>query len=275
MTPLISIIIPCYNHGLFLDDAINSVRRTGFEDIFEIIVINDGSTDAYTLQKLAAFAANGITVLDQPNQGLAHARNNGIMHSSGQYILPLDADNKIRPEVFIKAAEILQADPDITVVYTDVQYFGDKTHQRSVGEFNIHQLIDWNYIDACSLISKKAIVRAGFYDPVMPAMVHEDWDLWITIASQAGKFYYLQEVGYDYRVVSDSMSFITTGPGTLQNKEYLFRKHASYIGVCYTRLLEQYNEEVSTSKKISKYIHANRIKTCARLITGKTILPSQ
>ena len=176
--PLISIITACYNQGFLLEDAIKSIELEKYKNIFEHIIINDGSTDEETLEKLKFFEKNGSIVFNQKNQGLGAARNKGISIASGKYILPLDCDNMIDSKVFIEAALIMEKNNSINVVYTDAEYFGDKKGLWKVGKYSIPKLLFCNYIDACALMRKKIFDESGKYDIRMPAMGHEDWELW-------------------------------------------------------------------------------------------------
>ena len=97
--PLISIVIPCYNHGQYIDEAIISVEEYKNKD-YEIIIINDGSTDNFTNIRLEELKEGGYNVIVQKNQGLGKTRNNGIKIANGKYILPLDADNKITIAIY-------------------------------------------------------------------------------------------------------------------------------------------------------------------------------
>ncbi len=107
----VNIIIPCYNHGEFLKEAVESALKSTFKN-YEIIIVNDGSTDVSTLTIIKElerkFQHNKlINFIHQENLGLANARNNGIRTSKGEYILILDADNKIRPDYLSEAVEII------------------------------------------------------------------------------------------------------------------------------------------------------------------------
>jgi glycosyltransferase involved in cell wall biosynthesis len=93
MYPVISIIIPCYNQGQYILDAISSVEQYPDNSVYEIIIINDGSTDEISITVLKSLEEKGYHVLNQNNQGLSMARNNGIAIAKGKYILPLDADS--------------------------------------------------------------------------------------------------------------------------------------------------------------------------------------
>lgn len=98
--PLISIITPCYNDAKFIHIPIESVLNQPYEN-FEMIIVNDGSTDPETLQFLEDIKHPKISIIHQENKGLPTAHNNGIRASKGKYILPLDADDKI-PDRWIK-----------------------------------------------------------------------------------------------------------------------------------------------------------------------------
>src|ERR1044072_7992147 len=122
MTPLLSIFIPCYNHGAFIREALDSIiKNPGYE--FEIIIVNDGSTDPHTIQVLNELNNEGYNVIHQDNQGLGRTRNNAIKIASGQYILPLDADNRLLPAYCLKGVEYLQNHPEVAVAYADPVYF--------------------------------------------------------------------------------------------------------------------------------------------------------
>ncbi len=188
--PIISIITPCFNHGIYLEDAINSTLTNNGCLNFEHLIINDGSTDEFTLNKLDELSKRGLNVIHQENSGLAKARNKGISVSRGKYILPLDADNRIHPMVFKKAVEIMEQDPDISMTYTDARYFGLKQGLWKIGKFNQFNLLVRNQIDACSLIRKETLDEIGGYDENMPAMGNEDWELWIRMIHRQ-KFFFI------------------------------------------------------------------------------------
>ena len=81
--PKVSVIIPCYNHGVYIDETVDSVLDQTFQD-FEIIIINDGSTDEFTVEKLKTYNKPKTKVIHTSNQGLSSARNNGIRASTNR-----------------------------------------------------------------------------------------------------------------------------------------------------------------------------------------------
>jgi glycosyltransferase involved in cell wall biosynthesis len=203
-TPRISVIIPCYNHGLYLQDAIDSVEASSFKD-YEIIIVNDGSTDAFTIKQKDELSQRGYHVIDQPNQGVSKARNNGISAALGEYIMPLDADNKIRPTYIEKAVDILDRRPEIGVVYAKADNFGEVELSNHIGNiFDPVELYVNNYIDALSVFRKSVWEQVGGYDENMLEGL-EDWDFWMTLHENGVDYYFIDEILFDYRVFSDSL----------------------------------------------------------------------
>lgn len=200
---VLSIIIPCYNQGHFIKDALENLNEFS-RNVIEIIIVNDGSTDKNTTDIIDSLASNGYIVINQENAGLGSARNAGIRRARGRYILPLDADNKILPTYVYRAIEILNNNEAIAVVYGNAQYFGDKDGILKPGIFNLQRLMMGNYIDACAVIRKSVFEKVGFYDS-MKIMGLEDWDLWLRLAFAGYEFKYIDEVLFYYRVSKSSM----------------------------------------------------------------------
>ena len=202
-SPVLSVVIPCYNQGIFLKDALESLEKCN-KELFEIIIVNDGSTDQFTNDYLLSLSNSGYHVVFQHNMGLGAARNTGIKLAKGEYILPLDSDNRIHPGYIEKGIEILAKDKATAVVYSKANYFGDKTGISEPGSFNLQRLMIGNYIDACAVVRKSVIESVGMYDN-MKIMGYEDWDLWLRIAFAGYKFHYIEEPLFDYRVNAGSM----------------------------------------------------------------------
>jgi glycosyltransferase involved in cell wall biosynthesis len=199
----VSVIIPCYNQGHFLTDALNSLEKCD-QSLFEIIIVNDGSTDENTNELISNLDPAKYQVILQKNMGLGQARNNGIKAAKGEFILPLDADNMIRPSYLIKGLEIISRDKDVAVVYGNCEYFGEVDGVSKPGPYSLQKIMLGNYVDACAMIRKSAIEEVGYYDN-MKIMGLEDWDLWLRIAFKGYRFHYIDEVLFDYRVLSNSM----------------------------------------------------------------------
>jgi glycosyltransferase involved in cell wall biosynthesis len=173
----ISIVIPCYNDGLYLTEAVNSVIPYAGETA-EVIIVNDGSTDRDTLNILDQYANQGIKVLSQSNTGLAHARNQGIKSACGDYILPLDADNKIKAGYIEKSIKLLDTG-NCDIVYAKPSFIGEDISERkfTTHKFEGNRLLAYNYIDACAVYRKSLWKEIGGYDEKMPFQGNEDLNL--------------------------------------------------------------------------------------------------
>lgn len=231
MSISVSVIIPCYNQGQYIQEALKSVEDCNVDGI-EIIVINDGSTDPATNVILQELKDKGIHVIFQENAGLAGARNAGIRLARGEFILPLDADNRIRPAYLLEGVRIMREQPETAVVFGNAFYFGQKTGDWKPGKFNLQKLMISNYIDACALIRKSVLDQVGLYDQKMKFMGWEDWDRWLAIAFQGYKFGYLDQVAFDYRVENSSMIRDLYNkyekPNYLEN--YVHEKYPDHMG---------------------------------------------
>lgn len=202
-THLISVVIPCYNHGQYLYEALESVNQQTYQN-YEIIVVNDGSTDPDTNNLLNGLDFPNTKVLTTVNQGLPAARNTGIKASVGEIIVTLDADDKFESTFFEKGLKLLDADDKIGVVSSYVQTFGkiqiQQNHHQSGGVENF--LGATNNLVSCAMFRKKCWEDVKGYDEKM-VYGYEDWDFWIRVT----------EIGWSVEII----------------KEYLFyyRKHAN------------------------------------------------
>jgi glycosyltransferase involved in cell wall biosynthesis len=227
--PVLSVVIPCYNQGMYLKDALDSLEPLD-RSLIEIIIVNDGSTDVYTNEYIQRLAGQGYNVILQPNQGLGAARNNGIKASAGKYILPLDADNKIYPAYITKGIVVMENDEEIAVVYGNPEFFGAKSGVHPPGPFNLQQIMLGNYIDACAIVRKSVVEKVGFYEN-MKIMGYEDWDLWLRIALKGYKFHYINETLFFYRVHPQSMMKTLNRDIRRQNEieDYLAEKYKDQL----------------------------------------------
>jgi glycosyltransferase involved in cell wall biosynthesis len=226
---VLSIITPCYNHGIYLDEMLESVHSYTWPFAIEHIIINDGSTDTFTNQKIKKLEGQkNVIIINQENKGLGAARNVAITASKGKYILPLDADNKIHPDVVCKGVELMEKDSSISVVYGTAEYFGERQGLWKSEAFDIVKLMTKNYIDACALYKKEVWINNKGYDENMPFMGYEDWDFWLNAAFKGCHFYSMNEIMFDYRVLGSSMIRSFNADKANQNVKYIVCKYAEY-----------------------------------------------
>lgn len=230
----ISIIIPCFNSGNHLLEAIESCHCSTFKD-FEIVVVDDGSFDSLTIELLNTLEkSDSVIVLRKTNGGPASARNLGVSHASGEFLLFLDSDNRIRPDYLSRAFQIIIDNPKIGVMYSRPFFFGggDCTQELSrfeVKDFSLDSLLSGNYVDMCSLVRKEAFLEIGGFDENQELYFGEDWDLWIRMAYVGWKFHFLNEVLFDYRIRKGSLMDQVDAEKRERTLHYLGTKHGSLI----------------------------------------------
>jgi glycosyltransferase involved in cell wall biosynthesis len=229
MKPILSIIIPCYNHGKYIEETLASIEKAKDRYPIEIIIVNDGSTDENTLFVLKKIADQGYNVLNQKNGGLGNARNNGIKLSKGKYILPLDSDNNVLYPYLNDAIEFLETNNDYDIIFGDAKFIGEKSGNWIIGEYNLQKIMIENYIDACAVFRKKCFDRTKGFDEKMPSMGWEDWDFWLNNTFNNFKFYYLKQFSFEYRVLKNSMIHSKTKNEIELNLTYLQKKYNNYL----------------------------------------------
>ncbi len=199
----ISIIIPCFNQGHFINEALDSVFKQTYTN-WEIIIVNDGSDDGLTEQILLDINGPKVKIIHIENSGLATARNIGISHSVGEYILPLDADDKIHPLYLAKALSIFEQNQAISIVYSKAEYFGNKTGVFELPDFDINVMLKQNLIFCSAIYSREMFNKVGGYNPNMK-YGWEDWDLWLSFIELDACIYKIDETMFYYRKHESSM----------------------------------------------------------------------
>lgn len=185
-TPVVSVVIPCYNQAHYLGEAIESARRQTHPDV-EIIVVDDGSKDN-TLEVARSY--QGVRAVAQANQGQGAARNRGLEHATGAYVVFLDSDDRLLPQAFEIALELFDAHPDCAFVTGRCLWIGADGNRGNVVpkplilENHYVHLLQHNFIWApASVMFRTAVVRGagGFATTVSGA---EDYDLYLRIARE-------------------------------------------------------------------------------------------
>jgi glycosyltransferase involved in cell wall biosynthesis len=254
MTPTVSVIIPCYNHGEFLLQAVASVTNMKREDV-ELIIVDDGSTDERTRKEIDALIAPGIKILRQENRGLAAARNAGILISKGKYILPLDADNHLRVSYIEHGIRILDDNLQVGVVYGDAEYIGMREGRWRVGPFDRKRLLQWNFIDACAVYRRAIWDQNRGYDCSMPVQGLEDWDFWLGALEHGWQFDYVPEILFSYRVAKDSMITRTSSFET-QVERFITMKHALLYRDAWLQLEREHESVSATFRNLHRLLKA-------------------
>lgn len=249
--PKVTVVIPCYNQGAYIDEAVDSVLSQTFSD-YEIIIVNDGSTDEATNTKLASYAKPNTRVLTTENQGPSMARNAGISAASGEYILPLDADDKISPDFIEKAVKVLDSQPEIGIVCSLVKFFGAKCGRFFVPDFSEKDMLLSNHICATAMFRKADWAEVGGYNANM-TFGWEDWDFWLSLIELGKKMYRIPEVLFYYRIKSTSRTTYLTDDKQRAMYRQLFANHAN--------LYAQHIDQLFVGSEIHRSSLAYNLKT--------------
>lgn len=198
-SPKISVIVPCFNYGRFLMEAVESVLKQTFRD-FEVVIVDDGSSDPETLSVLQKIEKNHseIQIIHQKNGGPAKARNWGIESSRGEFFLPLDADDTIEPEMLEKCFQEMIKNPKLGMVYTWVHFFGNDEAIWKSGEYNFYEFLHSNQATVSALVRKRAWEDVGGYDENM-RNGYEDWEFWINLGKAGWFGKLIRESLFNYR----------------------------------------------------------------------------
>lgn len=224
--PLISVIVPCYNHSQFIVEALESVLNQSYIN-FECIIVNDGSTD-----NTEEVVLNWIQIdrrfkyIYQENAGVSSARNTGISQSSGLYILPLDSDDKISDNYLENCFNILELHAGIKVVYGDAYMFGKSKKKWNLDDYNFEDILYKNMIYCTALFRKEDWVKVGGYDENLKDEL-EDWEFWINILKNEGEVLKINNCYFYYRVkdISRSTESVLKNQYGYKSRVYIFEKH--------------------------------------------------
>ena len=184
--PLVSVVIPCYNSARFLGEAVESVLQQTYPRI-EIVLVDDGSTDE-TAQIARSYPVHYIY---QKNRGISAARNRGISHTQGKYILFLDHDDRLLPRGVETGVELLEEHPECAVAVGEHRYVGADgrpigySHKHAAGRDHYRMLLEHNFIETpCSALHRRSgLALTGLFDESVQGA--EDHELYLRTARQS------------------------------------------------------------------------------------------
>jgi GT2 family glycosyltransferase/glycosyltransferase involved in cell wall biosynthesis len=218
----VSVVIPCYNAGLYLDEAVQSALAQTWSDI-EIIIVDDGSTDASTLQLLNESTWPRVRVFRQANAGPAAARNRAIREATGDYILPLDADDTLEPTYVAKAVAVLDAQPQVGIVYCKAMKFGvGQEGPWELAPYALAELVIGNVIFVSAMFRRSDWELVGGFDEQLQFGI-EDYDFWVKLVHRGREVVQLDEYLFNYRVSE-------------QSRTRLFEKDDERVVAAYARI---------------------------------------
>lgn len=202
----VSVIIPCYNQAHYLGEAIESILNQTYQH-YEIIVVDDGSPDN-TAEVAARYP--GVRYVRQANQGLAGARNTGLRESKGEYVVFLDADDRLVPDAIKTNLNYMLTHSECALVTGQAQFISSDgliipmTHRPSVSEDHYPELLRYNYILVGTLLYRRDVLMSvNGFNASVPGC--EDYELHLRLAREFPIFCH-DEVIMEYRQHEASMS---------------------------------------------------------------------
>lgn len=228
MCAKVSVIVPCYNQASFLDDALQSVLNQSFTD-WECIIINDGSTDdTGTISSKWIPKDLRFKYIEQENRGVCNARNTAIAASTGNFILPLDADDVITEDYLELAVNVFQKNPGLKLVYCNAAKFGEEEGDWKLPSFSLSNLASENLIFSSALFKKDDWKKVGGYDDKMRDG-WEDWEFWISLLKDGGAVKKIDRTCFHYRIRQNSRNWIIKGDRAKKLYKYISIKHADFF----------------------------------------------
>lgn len=227
----VSVIVPCYNQGAFLAEALDSVLKQTYHN-WECIIVNDGSTDSTdAVAQLWTQKDSRFKYLSIPNGGVSNARNTGIASAFGYYILPLDGDDMISPNYIESMVATIESDAGIKVAYGAIKKFGAVNELWKLPEFSLYWLPVSNMIHCTGLYRKSDFdALPGGYDVNMAEGL-EDWEFWINFLKNGGEAKRVESAFLHYRVKKKSRMTGISLQRRYRLLAYIYNKHAALYEV--------------------------------------------
>jgi glycosyltransferase involved in cell wall biosynthesis len=198
--PALSVVVPCFNGGRYLDDAMAALARQTFRD-FEIVIVDDGSTDELTIRALARLEGQA-RIIRQRNRGAAAARNSGISAARAAIVFTFDCDDAIEPTFLAETVTALQAaGPEVGMVCTDSRLMGAESGVLP-RYFNRFDLLFSNTVSTALVLRKESWRAAGGYDETM-RQGYEDWEFSLRLVQAGFRGIAIAKPLYIYRVAAD------------------------------------------------------------------------
>lgn len=202
--PRITIIMTCYNYSNYITEAIDSVIKSTYKN-WRCIIVNDGSIDdseKVILDKIGK--DDRFTYIRQTNKGLAYSRNQGIRASESEYILNLDADDKISDTYLENGIKYLDRNRDCSIYYGKAKLFYDDGYEEEwkLPKFDYKLLLVSNHVYSSFIFRKEEFEEVGGYDETMDA--YEDWEFLVRFM-RGKKAYMTDDVVFYYRRHRGSM----------------------------------------------------------------------
>jgi glycosyltransferase involved in cell wall biosynthesis len=259
MQPLVSIIIPCYNTAQFIAETIQSVITQTYVN-WQCVIVNDGSTDnTEDVIKTLIAGDDRFAFYAQPNSGPSVARNLAISTAAGEYILPLDGDDKISPNYVEECVKALSSSNQIKLVYGAGVKFGLKNETWKLKPYSWETLLFGNCIHCSGMYRKVDWQAAGGYDVTMRDGL-EDWEFWISLLNMDARVVMLNNVTFYWRIKEVSRTtLLNQGTKVALANRYVYCKHAGLYDAYFIDPLKLYND-YTAAEAIASFANHNSFR---------------
>lgn len=248
----ISIIIPCYNDHLYIEQAVDSaVQQTWPEK--EIIVIDDGSNQQ-TKAKLNFLRSKIDILITQENKGVSSARNVGLNAASGEFILLLDSDDYFESQFCEKAIKILERQPKVKLVTCYAKWF-DTTEKFRLYKPKGGDILNFLISNAAignSLLRKIDFLKCGGYDEKM-VQGFEDWEFYIRLLKDGGYAEVIPEVLFNYRNKHNSRNK-KANLARYNIMEYIYNKHSELFKEHFSLFIHEWLKSFKKSESFKQRV---------------------
>lgn len=231
----VSVIMPCYNDGQYIEEAIASVKSQTYQNI-ELIVIDDGSSDENTIHILENLD-DSIIHLKTDHLRPAGARNYGIQCATGKYIMPVDSDDIIDKRYIEKAVKIIESDKRIGAVYCEATLFGEKSGKWDLPKYSFDKMLLDNIVFVTALFYREDWVKVGGYNTTMDSGM-EDYDFWLSILELGKEIYQIPEPLFHYRIKKTSRT--TKFQSNVEQIQEIYRRMYDNHSIFYDRYKVEY-----------------------------------
>ena len=192
----ITVVIPCFNHGHFLLEAVESaLGQQGGPP--RVMVVDDGSTDGET-QRVLSDLPDGVELIRQENSGVALARNTGFERSDTELVLQVDADDRLTPDALDVLRPPLESHPEVGYCYGQMKLIGAWSGVLRFPDFDPYILLHRSIAGAAlGLVRRACWEQAGGFDPAIAG--YEDWDFCMSALERGWRGLQVPRVTYEYR----------------------------------------------------------------------------
>ena len=252
----VAVVIPCHDHGRFLAEAVDSVRRQT-RPAAELVVVDDGSSDLYTRQALAAIERDGVRVVRTANRGAAAARNHGIRLTRSPYLVTLDADDALEPAYIEDTARRLDGDPGLGFVSTAYRAFGEASYVWTPPACDLVTALAEGSAHVASMFRRDVWEAVGGFDETLRTA--EDLELWIAAMARGFRGDVLPDPLLRVRVRRTSKHHRNVADGGYADaRRAILRKHRATVEALGPELLLAKEAFVVSQRAHQRNLHARR-----------------